>query len=92
MFHVCKYILTDFIFFLEPNAKDSWLLGSIIPVTTILVVYLAFVLKIGPEFMRFRKPLNINRVVTIYNVVQILFSSYLLKEVRKKYSFRGHII
>lgn len=70
-------------FFLEPNVKNFWLMGSIVPVTIILVVYLAFVLKIGPDLMMFRRPLNIDRYVIVYNVVQILYSIYLVKEVSK---------
>lgn len=70
-------------FFLEPNVKNLWMMGSIVPVTIILVVYLAFVLKIGPDLMMSRRPLNIDRYVMVYNAVQILYSSYLVKEVSK---------
>lgn len=89
---VSSLMIYNKFFFLEPRAKDSWLLGSIVPVTIILIIYLAFVLKIGPEFMRFRQPINIDRIVTIYNVLQILFLSYLVTEVRKKYYFHRHVI
>jgi len=68
--------------FLEPKIKHFWLMGSIWPITVIVVSYLYFVLKIGPEFMRYRNPLNIDRIVMVYNAVQVIFSIYLLKEVR----------
>lgn len=58
-------------------------MGSILPVTILIAFYLAFVLKIGPDLMRFRKPLNIDRIVIIYNAAQVLFSMYLVAEVRK---------
>lgn len=58
-------------------------MGSIWPITIVVVSYLFFVLKIGPEFMKYRNPMKIDRIVTIYNVVQVLFSLYLVEEVRK---------
>lgn len=62
-------------------------MDSILPVTIIIAFYLAFVLKIGPDLMRFRKPLNIDRIVIIYNTAQVLFSMYLVAEVRQKFFF-----
>jgi len=62
--------------------KDLWLMGSIWPITIIVIAYLYFVLKLGPEFMKYRNPFNIDRIVMIYNAVQVLFSMYLVKEVR----------
>lgn len=55
-------------------------MGSIWPITILVISYLYFVLKIGPEFMRFRNPINIDRIVMVYNAVQVIFSIYLLKE------------
>jgi len=51
------------------------------PVMIILAAYLYFVLKAGPKFMKYRSPLKIDRIVMVYNVVQVLFSAYLVKEV-----------
>lgn len=76
-------IIYNLFFRLDSRVKDMWLMGSIVPITVIVVFYLGFVLKIGPEFMRYRKPYDIDRVVMVYNVVQILFSIYAVKEVRK---------
>lgn len=51
----------------------SWpLMSSPIPLTTIFAMYLLFVYKIGPAFMRNRKPFNLTLVTRIYNVYQIL--------------------
>lgn len=57
-------------------------MGSIWPVTIVVVIYLYFVLKIGPEIMKNRNPMKIDRIITIYNAVQVLFSLYLVEEVR----------
>ncbi|KAE9526166.1 hypothetical protein AGLY_013797 [Aphis glycines] len=64
----------------DPDVKDLWFMGSIWPVTIVVVMYLYFVLKLGPEFMRYRNPFNIDRIVMIYNAVQVVFSLYLVKE------------
>jgi len=68
--------------FSDPDVKDLWFMGSIWPVTIVVVMYLYFVLKLGPEFMKYRNPFNIDRIVMIYNAVQVVFSLYLVKEVR----------
>ncbi|VVC42058.1 ELO family [Cinara cedri] len=64
----------------DPRLKETWLMGSPWPVFIILIAYLYFVLKAGPEFMKSRKAINIDRIVMVYNVVQVLFSLYILKE------------
>lgn len=51
------------------------------PVVIILVAYLYFVLKAGPKFMKYRSPLKIDSIVMVYNVVQVVVSAYLVKEV-----------
>jgi len=57
-------------------------MGSIWPITIIVVAYLLFVLKIGPEFMKFRQEYKIKEIVILYNGIQVLLSSYILKEVK----------
>lgn len=71
-----------FYYFSDPDVKDLWFMGSIWPVSIVVVMYLYFVLKLGPEFMKYRNPFNIDRIVMIYNAVQVVFSLYLVKEVR----------
>jgi hypothetical protein len=56
-------------------------MGSIWPITFIVIIYLYFVLKIGPELMRYRNPFNIDRIVLVYNAVQVFLSFYVVKEV-----------
>lgn len=58
-----------------------WLMDSPWPVLIILAGYLYFVLKAGPKFMKHRSPLKIDRIVMVYNVVQIVCSAYLVKQV-----------
>lgn len=67
----------------DPYTKELWFMGSIWPVTITLILYLAFVLKLGPELMKTRKPLEIDIYIKIYNIVQIFFSLYLVIEVKE---------
>lgn len=70
-----------FYLFIDPRIKNMWLMGSPWPVLIIAVAYLYFVLKFGPEFMKFRSPMNVDRLVMVYNAAQVLTSLYLVKEV-----------
>ncbi|XP_015366755.1 PREDICTED: elongation of very long chain fatty acids protein AAEL008004-like [Diuraphis noxia] len=64
----------------DSRIKDYWLMDSPWPVVIILTAYLYFVLNAGPKFMKYRSPLKIDRIVMVYNVVQVLCSAYLVKE------------
>lgn len=70
-----------FFFFIDPRMKNMWLMNSPWPIVIILFSYLYFVLKCGPEYMKFRNPMNIDRIVMIYNVVQVLLSLYIVERV-----------
>lgn len=47
------------------------------PVITILVIYLYFVLKLGPELMKNREAFNLKGVMIAYNAYQVIFSTWL---------------
>lgn len=53
------------------------------PVTTgvILFLYLNFVLKWGPQYMKNRKPYNLDTIMIVYNIIQILACIYLVFQV-----------
>ncbi|KAH1009744.1 elongation of very long chain fatty acids protein 7 [Dendroctonus ponderosae] len=57
---------------------DSWLfMQSPMPVFTILVLYLWFVLSLGPNYMKNRKPFELKNAMIFYNLYQVLFSVWL---------------
>lgn len=57
---------------------DSWLfMQSPLPVTAILLIYLYFVLKLGPQLMKNRAPFQLKNVMIAYNAYQVLFSTWL---------------
>lgn len=41
---------------------------------TLVALYLVFVLKWGPKFMEHRKPFNIERILIIYNLLQVVLN------------------
>lgn len=50
---------------------------SPIPVTSILLAYLYFVLKLGPKLMENRPAYDLKNVLVIYNAYQVIFSTWL---------------
>lgn len=66
----------------EDETVDNWFLMQYQwPVVTILVLYLAFVLKIGPAYMKDRKPLSLKYSMLAYNLFQTLFNAYIVSYV-----------
>lgn len=47
-------------------------MGSPVTLLTIFAVYLWFVLKAGPAFMKNRPPLNVTLYVRLYNIFQVV--------------------
>ncbi|CAH0554789.1 unnamed protein product [Brassicogethes aeneus] len=72
-----SYVLNDLA---DPRTKDWFLVDSILPVLTMAVIYLLFVLKLGPKLMENRKPFEIKNVLIFYNLFQVLLSAYMFYE------------
>ncbi|XP_063704312.1 uncharacterized protein LOC134833792 [Culicoides brevitarsis] len=67
--------------FLVDKEVDKWpLMSSPVPVITILVAYLVFVLKVGPEWMKNREPFQLKNFMIAYNAYQCLFSCWLFSQ------------
>ncbi|XP_063827826.1 very long chain fatty acid elongase 4-like [Ostrinia nubilalis] len=63
----------------QADYVDSWfLMGTPYLPLLIIVMYLLFVLKTGPEFMRDREPMKLRNVLVAYNAFQVMVSSYLV--------------
>uniref|UniRef100_A0A1B6KUK3 Elongation of very long chain fatty acids protein n=1 Tax=Graphocephala atropunctata TaxID=36148 RepID=A0A1B6KUK3_9HEMI len=64
------------------NITKDWILVSTpYPTIAILLVYLFFVLKLGPDFMKHRRPYELKTVMRIYNIIQVLYNGYLIHAV-----------
>lgn len=72
--------------FSDPNVKKWFLMNSASFPIVITVLYLYFVLVLGPKLMKNRKPFNIKRVIVIYNIAQVIFNAYLFVRVSKSSS------
>uniref|UniRef100_A0A336M5W3 Elongation of very long chain fatty acids protein n=1 Tax=Culicoides sonorensis TaxID=179676 RepID=A0A336M5W3_CULSO len=58
---------------------DSWpLYGSPIPIFTILISYISFVLYFGPKWMRNREPFNLKYVIIAYNAIQVYHNYWMI--------------
>lgn len=68
-------------FLSDKRTQDWFLVSSPWTVLSLLVLYHRFVYKIGPEYMKHRKPYKLDRLIQIYNIFQILASGYLVVEV-----------
>lgn len=62
--------------FLEDFIDDWVLVRTPYPVAIVLTTYLLVVFKVGPYFMRHRKPLELQNTMRIYNVFQMLINAY----------------
>ncbi|XP_026729379.1 elongation of very long chain fatty acids protein 7-like [Trichoplusia ni] len=58
---------------------DNWFMMSTpYPMLAITAMYLLFVLKIGPEYMKKRPPFVLKNILVAYNAFQVLASAYLV--------------
>lgn len=58
---------------------DNWfMMSSPWPVATVVVVYLYFVIKVGPELMKDKKPFNIKPIMLVYNLYQTAYNSFIV--------------
>lgn len=61
---------------------DSWfLMNSPGPVFSIVGFYLILVLKVGPAFMKNRKPFQLKNVLVAYNAFQVCYSIFMCRTV-----------
>lgn len=67
--------------FLDPRALEYTFMNNPLPTLGMVATYLAWVLIIGPIYMRDRKPMNIKNTIIVYNAFQVLLSAYMFYEV-----------
>lgn len=82
IFFIIKY---RFLFSIsDRRAKQFPLMDTPIPTAIFIFAYLAWVVVIGPLYMRDRKPFKLNNTLIYYNAFQVLLSAYMFYEVKKK--------
>ena len=63
---------------------DGWpLMSSPLPTIMICATYVYIVKVWGPNFMKDRKPMNLKGFLIVYNLIQVLLSTYIFVEVAK---------
>nr|CAH7714490.1 unnamed protein product [Callosobruchus chinensis] len=60
----------------DPRLKDAWVLGKPMQILAIAGIYLYFVKKLGPQLMENRKPLEIKKIIMVYDLVQVVLNAY----------------
>ncbi|XP_014209417.1 elongation of very long chain fatty acids protein AAEL008004-like isoform X2 [Copidosoma floridanum] len=61
----------------DSRTNNWFMIGSPWPGLAIIGIYLHFIYRLGPSIMAKRKPMNLDRVMQIYDLVQIILNSYL---------------
>lgn len=67
--------------FSDPRTKDYPLVSSPFTILGIILAYQLFIHKIGPALMKNREPFNLDKLLIVFNAIQILLSSYLCVKV-----------
>ncbi|XP_037952775.1 elongation of very long chain fatty acids protein AAEL008004 [Teleopsis dalmanni] len=64
----------------DERTNDWFLIKSPVPILTIIICYLYFVLNWGPRFMKDRKPFKLEKTLMVYNFFQVLLSIWMVYE------------
>nr|BBF94989.1 elongation of very long chain fatty acids protein 9 [Orthetrum albistylum] len=64
----------------DPRTSEWFLMSGPGPLVFILVTYLYFCNKVGPQWMEKRKPYDLKPLLIAYNLIQVLFSVWLVWE------------
>lgn len=66
--------------FPDKRVKDWFLMSGPLPTMAMCLSY-AFIVKVlGPRLMRDRKPFQLRKTLIIYNLLQVIFSSWIFYE------------
>ncbi|XP_037294642.1 elongation of very long chain fatty acids protein-like [Manduca sexta] len=60
-------------------SDQKFLMSTPFVITAIVVLYLWFVIKFGPELMKKRPPFKLEKVLLVYNAVQVMISCYIFQ-------------
>uniref|UniRef100_A0A1B0FQL7 Elongation of very long chain fatty acids protein n=1 Tax=Glossina morsitans morsitans TaxID=37546 RepID=A0A1B0FQL7_GLOMM len=72
----------DFLFteLADKRTNDWFLIKSPLPLCAIMLCYLYFVLSWGPRIMKDRKPFRLEKILIVYNALQVAVSIWLVYE------------
>lgn len=78
-YSVLMYFLT---LLTDPRTKDYFLVENPLNIIFIVMAYIYFVKKLGPQVMENRKPFKLQKLLMMYNLLQIIVNFYIFWEVR----------
>ncbi|XP_050502031.1 elongation of very long chain fatty acids protein isoform X2 [Diabrotica virgifera virgifera] len=61
----------------DPRTNSWFLIKDPGPGLAILIIWMYFVLNIGPKMMKDREPFDLRKTLIVYNLVQVIISSYI---------------
>ncbi|KAJ1526976.1 hypothetical protein ONE63_008521 [Megalurothrips usitatus] len=64
----------------DPRTSEWFMVGGLGPVLLLLAGYLYFVLSLGPRLMQHRKPFQLDKLMIVYNAVQVVCSLHVVRE------------
>lgn len=67
----------------DPRTKGWFLMSSPLPTLMICLSYVYIVKVLGPRLMANRKPFELRRTLIVYNLFQVIFSTWLFYEVTR---------
>lgn len=70
-------MLTFYIFLQDPRTENLPLVKSFWLIFALVGFYMYFILSLGPKLMKNRPPFKLNRIIQIYNIIQIILSFYM---------------
>ena len=71
---------------LRDQRIEHWpLMHSIVPTLAMSGLYLIFCIFIGPRLMKNRQPFELNYLMQVYNIQQVLTSTYVTYEVGRQW-------
>ncbi|XKL63697.1 hypothetical protein PGB90_006061 [Kerria lacca] len=76
----CLEYLNEIEKYSDPRVKQWFLMKSPALPLLIILLYLYFVQKLGPQLMKNRAPLKIEKVIILYNAVQVVLAAYTVEE------------
>lgn len=66
-----------FSYFSDQRTRSWFLVAKPYQGLTLLGLYLMLVLKWGPQWMKDRKPFNLDKIMIVYNILQVVCNAYL---------------
>lgn len=64
----------------DPRTKDYFLVENPLNIIFIVMAYIYFVKKLGPQVMENRKPFKLQKLLMMYNLLQIIVNFYIFWE------------